>query len=221
MIQMPWFISYYYNDKDLWNHINWWDISAGFDYRLYFFRGTSVIIFANIGHPGFFYVIKTVKDYHLKRRIAKVIFRSVIVKYFFYLILAICGFFTAPLNTPDLIIFRKNLVFNSDVFMYIAQISVVVILLMVTPVKYHSFRTSLLNLIYGNDEVSWKKYVMLLKNRNLIITLPALLAATSIAFVYDVISNYLSIIGGFCGVFVAYLFPGNLLINKTNKPCSM
>ncbi len=156
-IQSPWFVSYNHKRPEIWDHINWTSFTSGFDDRLYFLRGTSVLIFAFIGHNGVFPVMTAMNDYHIHKRVTKVITTGALVQYFMYLILGVTGFLTVPINTPEIIIYRKNLVFDNDTLMIIGQVFVIVVLLMVTPVKYHSFRTAVLHLFYESDEISKTK----------------------------------------------------------------
>lgn len=70
------------------------------------------------------------------------------------MVLGFAGFLTEPFNTHDLIIYRENTVFKNDIFMVIGQISVIIILLMVTPVKYNAYRISIITLITGDETFS-------------------------------------------------------------------
>lgn len=70
------------------------------------------------------------------------------------------GFLSVPFDTPDLIIYRENVVFKNDIFMMIAQIAVIIVLLMVTPVKYTTYRLAVLNLVTGEDTLTMKKYII-------------------------------------------------------------
>jgi amino acid permease len=46
------------------------------------------------------------------------------------------------------------------------------------------------------------------KFRNIYITIPTILISTIVAVLYDKILNYISILGGFCSVVIAFIFPG-------------
>jgi len=70
------------------------------------------------------------------------------------------GFLSVPFDTPDLIIYRENVVFKNDIFMMLAQIAVIIVLLMVTPVKYTTYRLAVLNLVTGEDTLTMKKYII-------------------------------------------------------------
>jgi hypothetical protein len=54
--------------------------------------------------------------------------------------------------------------------------------------------------------------------RNFIITIPTLLLTCLVAALYDHITDYISILGGFCSVIIAFLIPGILYIKTNGKP---
>ena len=57
-------------------------------------------------HIGAFPVYKSLKN-NISRRINKVFRRSILLDTFIYISVGVAGFFTAPVDTPQLIIYRK------------------------------------------------------------------------------------------------------------------
>jgi len=81
-------------------------------------------------------------------------------------------------------------------------------LIMNIPANYNAFRISFLEQVFGDTEVTNK--------RNYLITIPTILISTLIAALYDDILKYINLLGGFCSVILAFVFPGLLYI-KTNE----
>jgi membrane protein DedA with SNARE-associated domain len=50
------------------------------------------------------------------------------------------------------------------------------------------------------------------------ITIPTLLITCLIGALYDSIISYISILGGFCSVTIAFLFPGLLYVKNSDHP---
>lgn len=153
-------------------------------------------------HQGVLPVISSLNNHEVIQRVNKVLSRTVIFQYSLYILIAISGFLTAPVTAPELIVLRENYVFKSDTFMIIAQFAFMCVLLMVISIKFSALRSAVLSTFTGSTECDFK--------RNIITTIIVLLFTTSVGFVYDVISNYLSVIGGFCSVTLGFLIPGNL-----------
>ena len=124
VIQTPWFFKDYldnYKEVDSSPHSNWFDITKGFSSELNFYTGIATVFFCYSCHPGAFPVFKTLKN-HTEERMNKVFFRNICLNVIIYLLIAICGFMTAPLKPESPIIFRES-VFDNDIFMIIAKIS--------------------------------------------------------------------------------------------------
>lgn len=50
------------------------------------------------------------------------------------------------------------------------------------------------------------------------ITIPTILITCFVGCLYDKITAYISILGGFCSVVIAFLMPGLLYLKTCNKP---
>jgi amino acid permease len=192
------------------NVINWFNVIKGFDQHLYFFRGTATVFFAFTCHVGAFPVYKTLKDNN-SRRINKVFQRSIILDLIIYIFVGIAGFLTQPVGTPPLIINREKY-FTNDIFMIVARLLIAVNLILSTPANYNAFRLSILETVWGTSEVD--------NYKNLVITIPTLLITCFIGALYNKIISYISILGGFCSVVIAFLFPGLLYLKNNDMPLS-
>lgn len=136
--------------------VNWYDLSTGFTPELNFFRGTATVFFAYTCHVGAFPVYKTLK-HNVIRRINKVFRRSILLDAFVYVIVGTCGFLTQPIGTPDLIIYREPKFGGIDLAMLIARLLIAVNLTLSAPANYNAFRLSILELVWGTNEVSNKQ----------------------------------------------------------------
>jgi amino acid permease len=153
IFETPYYFENFMKNHTL-NEFNWYDFSTGFDKHLYFFRGSATVFFAYTCHIGAFPVYKTLRN-NIQRRINKVFQRSIILDFVIYLLVAVCGFLTQPLDTPSLII-NRNKLFTNDFFMIVARLLMAVNLLLSAPPNFNSFRISILGLISETDEVSNK-----------------------------------------------------------------
>ena len=210
VIQAPWFLLHYlknYKKDDKSTHANWFDIRKGFTSELNFFTGIATVFFTYSCHAGAFPVFKTLKN-NTEQRINKVFFRSICIDIIIYVLIAICGFITAPLNPQSLIIFRES-IFKNDIFMTIAKIALAINLFLSLPANYAGYRCSFFIVIFGTDKIDTK--------RNLIVTLLTLFISTLIGAVYKNILNYISLLGGFCSSIINYLIPGVMIIKTSNE----
>lgn len=202
VVQSPFFlIDYYENDykeDDPKTHLNIWDIGSGFTDDFYFFKGTATIFYAYTCHIGAFPIMKGLKN-NVNRRIQKVFKRAIVTDAILYILVGTAGFFTVPFQTPDLIIMRKS-IFNNDILMTIGRLAIVLTLMVKIPAKYNLFRLSFMQLVFNESgEISNKK--------NLLVTLPTLLITVTIGALYSDISRYISLLGSFCSVIIAFIFP--------------
>ena len=210
VIQTPWFLLHYlenYKKDDKSTHANWFDIRKGFTSELNFFTGIATVFFTYSCHSGAFPVFKTLKN-NTEQRINKVFFRSICIDIIIYVLIAICGFITAPLNPQSLIIFRES-IFKNDIFMTIAKIALAANLFLSLPANYAGYRCSFFIVIFGTDKIDTK--------RNWIVTLLTLFISTLIGAVYKNILNYISLLGGFCSSIINYLIPGVMIIKTSNE----
>jgi len=128
-----------------------------------------------------------------------------------YFLIYIASFLTAPLKSEDLIIFRES-IFDNDIFMNLAKISIFLELFFLIPSNYNSFRCSLFHILFGNENVRTIP--------NIILTAATLIISALIGVFYSEISNYISLLGGFCCTTYCYFVPGWLMIKVEWKEMS-
>jgi amino acid permease len=160
IVQCPSYIRYYwdevYKEDDPKTHLNIFSLSSSFDSNLFFFQGTATLFYSFTSHLGAFPVFKSLTN-NVERRISKVILRTILLDFFFFMIISICGYLTWPINTPALIIERDNIAGGVDVIMSLGRLGLIIIIIMKLPVSYNAFRTSFLELILGDSNITNKR----------------------------------------------------------------
>ena len=206
IIECPFFFTHYlkniYKSDDKSTHANWFDITRSFNSNLDFFTGFATVVFSFACHQGAFPVFRTLKK-NSPRRINKVFKRSVILDLIIYFLIYISSFLTSPLESEDLIIFRKS-IFKNDIFMNIAKISIIFELFFLIPSNFNSLRCSLFHLLFGNENVE--------RCRNIVLVLVTLSLSSLIGALYKGILTYISLLGGFCCTTICFLIPGGMII---------
>ena len=214
VIECPWFYKYYlnniYNENDSSTHANWFDISKGFTSELNFFGAMATVFFIFACHPGIFPVYKSLKN-NTEKRINNVILKSIFLDLIIYLFVAICGFLTSPITEEPLIIFRQK-IFDNDIFMSIAKISLALDLYLCIPANYNSLRASFFILVFDSDVID--------NRRNIVLTFSVLFLSTFIAIIFEDILSYISILGGFFCSIICFFIPGTLIIMTSKEKYS-
>ena len=154
------FVSYFYKERktDIWDKVPWTDVDMGFTHELHFFRGSAVILYCFVCHGAVLPVLNLLQNNQVRQRVNKIISRTVMMQYALYIVIAITGFLTAPVEAEELIVLRNNYMLSNDTFMVIGQIALVLVLLIVIPVKYSILRISFFNLCFKNPEITTNRY---------------------------------------------------------------
>ena len=200
-----------YIKEDESTHANWYDITKAFNGNLDFFTGFATIAFSFSCHQGALPVYRSLNP-NDEKVMNKVFRRSIILDLIIYFMIYIASFLTNPLKSDDLIIFRES-IFNNDIFMNIAKIAIFLELFFLIPSNYNSFRCSLFHIIFGNENI--KTFP------NIILTISTLIISAVIGILYSEISNYISLLGGFCCTTYCFFVPGWLMIKVEWKEMSM
>ena len=200
-----------YVKEDKSTHANWIDITRAFNGNLDFFTGFATIAFSFSCHQGALPVYRSLNPNN-ESVMNKVFRRSIILDLIIYFMIYIASFLTNPLKSDDLIIFRES-IFNNDIFMNIAKISIFLELFFLIPSNYNSFRCSLFHIIFGNENIR--------QIPNIIFTISTLVISAVIGVVYSEISNYISLLGGFCCTTYCFFVPGWLMIKVEWKEMSI
>ena len=188
--------------------INFMDIKPGFGKDMQFLQSISTIIYAFACHVGVFPVLNSLHN-PTRKRVQKVFRRATLLDIVCYLIIGFSGYLTQPQNTPDLILERDK-IFNNDFLMTIGQMLFIFTLIAKICANYNGLRTTLL-IMMGYDPIEYPN------NVNLIMTIISLGITTFIAAIFQKISDYISLIGSFCSVFVAIVMPGMIYIKDNDK----
>ena len=185
--------------------INYYNIIPGLQNDMKFIKSVCTIIYAFSCHVGTFPVLKTLTN-PSERRQKKVINRAILVDIVCYLIVGFSGYFTQPLNTPDLII-ERNKIFSNDFLMTIGQIFFIFTLIAKTCANYNALRACILFLLgFHLDNFSNKI--------NILMTTLVLLCTTVITVAFQYISDYLSLLVSFCSVLIVFFIPGLIYIQS-------
>ena len=205
-IECPFF--YKHNVVNGNQEINYYDVSPGFGKDLQFFQSISTIIYAFSCHVGVFPVLNSLHN-PTRKRVQKVFRRATLLDIICYIIIGFSGYLSQPDHTPDLIVERDK-IFNNDFLMTIGQVLFIFCLIAKICANYNGLRTTLL-ILFNYDPIEYPN------NVNLVITISSLGITTFIAAIFQKISDYISLIGSFCSVFVAVVMPGMIYIRDNDQ----
>lgn len=214
VIESLWYIKDYfeniYNKDDPDTYLNTKDIiKTGFTSDMYFFKSCATLFYAYTCHIGAFPVLSALTN-NTRRRVDKVFKRLIALDCVCYIIIGIAGYLTQPIDTPDLIIERTN-IFSSDWVMIIGRIAVILTLFTKIAVNYNALRVSAVTLI-GKDTKEMGKLL------NFIITFTTLILTTLVCALYQSITDYISLLGSFCSVLIAFFFPCLVYVKGNEYP---
>ena len=201
VVECPFYIKKY--EKEDKEEINYFDILSGLKGNMKLLQSIVTVFYAFSCHVGAFPVLETLHN-PTEKRAKKVLRRAMSIDTISYLIIGAAGYFTQPIDTPDLIIERKKL-FDNDWFMTIGEISFIFTLLAKISANYNALRSCILVLL-KYDTINYSNKV------NIIITIIVLMSTTFIASIFQSISDYISLIGSFCTVIISFIIPGLVYI---------
>ena len=206
LIECPFF--YKHNVTEGNQKINLMNIRPGFGKDLQFLQSISTIIYAFACHVGVFPVLNSLHN-PTRKRVQKVFRRATMLDIVCYLIIGISGYLSQPEHTPDLIVERDKILKN-DFLMTIGQMLFIFTLIAKICANYNGLRTTLL-IQMDYDPIEYPN------NVNFIMTVISLSITTFIAAIFQKISDYISLIGSFCSVFIAIVMPGMIYIKDNGK----
>ena len=208
-IECPFF--YKHNVVNGGQEINIMDLRPGFGKDMQFLQSISTIIYAFACHVGVFPVLNSLHN-PTRKRVQKVFRRATLLDIVCYLIIGFSGYLSQPKNTPDLIVERDK-IFNNDFLMTLGQLLFIFTLIAKICANYNGLRTTIL-IMMNYDPIEYPNKI------NLIITSISLVLTTFIAVIFQKISDYISLIGSFCSVFIAVVMPGMIYIKDNDKSIS-
>ena len=206
LLECPFF--YKHNITEGNQKINLMNIRPGFGKDLQFLQSISTIIYAFACHVGVFPVLNSLHN-PTRKRVQKVFRRATMLDIVCYLIIGISGYLSQPEHTPDLIVERDK-IFKNDFLMTIGQMLFIFTLIAKICANYNGLRTTLL-IQMDYDPIEYPN------NVNFIMTVISLSITTFIAAIFQKISDYISLIGSFCSVFIAIVMPGMIYIKDNGK----
>ena len=206
LLECPFFYQHNVVEKE--QEINLMDLRPGFGKDLQFLQSISTIIYAFACHVGVFPVLNSLHN-PTRKRVQKVFRRATILDIVCYLIIGFSGYLSQPENTPDLIVERDK-IFKNDFLMTIGQMLFIFCLIAKICANYNGLRTTLL-ILMNYDPIEYPDKV------NLAMTVISLGFTTFIAVIFQKISDYISLIGSFCSVFIAVVMPGMIYIKDNDQ----
>lgn len=180
------------------------------------FNSIAVLFYSFSYHDNFFPSLEKLRI-PTKKRIKKIIRRTIIIEIIIDLILAIVGFFSLPFDMiKDLIIFRnieleKNHILN-DSLMTAGRIVYLIYLLFKILKDYQNLRNIILSNIFCYNIKNLGKVV------NILCSFFILLSTTFIAINFQYISEYICLIGGSCSVYISFIIPLLMFMKESDYP---
>jgi amino acid permease len=213
LVQFPfYFIEYLdkeYKEEDERTHINIYHVERGFTDQLQFLQAFALFFFCFTGHNGLLPALEHLENPSPARR-AKLYNIAIAMDMIIYLVIAICGYLSVPVDVVDIVFERKRIWYH-DVVMTIARILLIPMAISKIQVNHNIWRISLVSYI-GND------HTKISKKFNMLFTGITLFLTTLVSSLYQNIVGYISLIGCFCVVFPAFLIPPILYMYTCGLP---
>ena len=202
LVQFPfYFIEYLekeYKADDESTHINIYHVERGFTKQLQFLQAFALFFFCFTGHNGLLPALEHLENPTPARR-AKLYNIAIAMDMLIYLVIALCGYLSVPVQVVDIVFERKRL-WSKDIVMTIARILLIPMAISKIQVNHNIWRISLVSYI-GQD------HTKISLKFNLLFTGITLFLTTLVSSLYQNIVGYISLIGCFCVVFPAFLIP--------------
>ena len=213
LIQFPFYFMEYlekeYNSEDENTHVNIYKVERGFTKQIQFLQAFALFFFCFTGHNGLLPALEHLEDPTPARR-AKLYNIAIAMDMIIYLVIAICGYLSVPVDVVD-IVFERKRIGTHDVVMTIARILLIPMAISKIQVNHNIWRISFVSFI-GKD------HTKISLKFNLIFTGITLFVTTLVSSLYQNIVGYISLIGCFCVVFPAFLIPPILYMYTCGLP---
>ena len=152
--ESPMYIIDYWNHKykadDPTTHLNIYNIGIGFNKELSFLKGTATLFYGFGTHYGAYPIMRVLENRSYDR-LQKIFFRGILFCGTLYMMMGIIGYLSVPLDTPDLIIERYNILIP-DVCITIGRTLFISTLMFKIPANYNSLRISIMTLLFKKSE---------------------------------------------------------------------
>lgn len=202
LVQFPfYFIEYLekeYKADDENTHINIYHVERGFTKQIQFLQSFALFFFCFTGHNGLLPALEHLENPSPARR-AKLYNIAIAMDMLIYLVIALCGYLSVPVQVVDIVFERKRL-WPKDIVMTIARILLIPMAISKIQVNHNIWRISLVSYIGQDHRKISLKFNLLFTGITLFIT-------TLVSSLYQNIVGYISLIGCFCVVFPAFLIP--------------
>ena len=202
LVQFPfYFIEYLekeYKADDESTHINIYHVERGFTKQIQFLQAFALFFFCFTGHNGLLPALEHLENPTPARR-AKLYNIAIAMDMLIYLVIALCGYLSVPVQVVDIVFERKRL-WTKDIVMTIARILLIPMAISKIQANHNIWRISLVSYI-GQD------HTKISLKFNLLFTGITLFLTTLVSSLYQNIVGYISLIGCFCVVFPAFLIP--------------
>ena len=213
LIQFPFYFMEYlekeYNSEDENTHVNIYKVERGFTKQIQFLQAFALFFFCFTGHNGLLPALEHLEDPTPARR-AKLYNIAIAMDMIIYLVIAICGYLSVPVDVVD-IVFERKRIWTHDIVMTIARILLIPMAISKIQVNHNIWRISFVSFI-GKD------HTKISLKFNLIFTGITLFVTTLVSSLYQNIVGYISLIGCFCVVFPAFLIPPILYMYTCGLP---
>ena len=213
LIQFPFYFMEYlekeYNSEDENTHVNIYKVERGFTKQIQFLQAFALFFFCFTGHNGLLPALEHLEDPTPARR-AKLYNIAIAMDMIIYLVIAICGYLSVPVDVVD-IVFERKRIWTHDIIMTIARILLIPMAISKIQVNHNIWRISFVSFI-GKD------HTKISLKFNLIFTGITLFVTTLVSSLYQNIVGYISLIGCFCVVFPAFLIPPILYMYTCGLP---
>ena len=213
LFQFPFYFMEYlekeYNSEDENTHVNIYKVERGFTKQIQFLQAFALFFFCFTGHNGLLPALEHLEDPTPARR-AKLYNIAIAMDMIIYLVIAICGYLSVPVDVVD-IVFERKRIGTHDVVMTIARILLIPMAISKIQVNHNIWRISFVSFI-GKD------HTKITLKFNLIFTGITLFITTLVSSLYQNIVGYISLIGCFCVVFPAFLIPPILYMYTCGLP---
>lgn len=213
LVQFPfYFIEYLekeYKADDESTHINIYHVERGFTKQIQFLQAFALFFFCFTGHNGLLPALEHLENPTPARR-AKLYNIAIAMDMLIYLVIALCGYLSVPVQVVDIVFERKRL-WSKDIVMTIARILLIPMAISKIQVNHNIWRISLVSYI-GQD------HTKISLKFNLLFTGITLFLTTLVSSLYQNIVGYISLIGCFCVVFPAFLIPPILYMYTCGLP---
>ena len=194
------YLNYEYKENDERTHVNIYHVERGFTNQLQFLQAFALFFFCFTGHNGLLPALEHLENPTPARR-AKLYNIAIAMDMIIYLVIALCGYLSVPVDVVDIVFERKRLPqWPHDVVMTIARILLIAMAASKIQVNHNIWRISFVSYVGKDHRKITLKY-------NMIFTGITLFLTTLISSVYQNIVGYISLIGCFCVVFPAFLIP--------------